>query len=267
MPHCNKHHPNGVVSNLSKIENWFRCWSIHLPWCAHDLARVVRLFALGVVLEYACIRFVFFPGPGCDCVFCRLIMMIFHLISSQNDHCRCVYGVICWNIFARESGIWNRSICSAICHWNQKHESVNMFICKMYNLSCNHLTLSCICIDNGRTHRLRMPFGNCNISSYSELSRWNCTCLSFWKLMVAHRVCECVQTAVANIQHRTKCCSFDSFGGVYGLLCYFFFFFCNSFAIARFRDRSENNVYCANRRALSMCVPVCRVNFLFDNFY
>lgn len=67
IPHCNTHiHQNGVVSNLSKIENWFRA----LKHSARSLVRFTH--DLRCAFACTCVVWntrVFFFGPGCDCVF------------------------------------------------------------------------------------------------------------------------------------------------------------------------------------------------------
>lgn len=140
---------------------------------------------------------------------CRLIMMIFHLISSANGH---LYDVVAANITTMHHGVypiavlaleivgafrqalavaiqnvfsicsvWLASrplsfICSVVCHWNQKHESIDMFSCKMVHTTlCTKCTRGMHCTQNMRTHNLSAwPYRSIRICIGLAMSIWNC---------------------------------------------------------------------------------------------
>lgn len=118
----------------------------------------------------------------------------------------CVFVICCTLATISSTGV-NLVHLFCVRHWNQKHESVDMFICKLlYTIFLQRSLYPAFASNRRHSNHLEL-YSKCNISSYSELKRWNC--VYRWKIdgRYSHR-----SYGQNNITPNALVrCSFDSF--------------------------------------------------------
>lgn len=81
----------------------------------------------------------------------------------------CVFVICCTLATISSTGV-NLIHLFCVCHWNQKHESVDMFICKLlYPIFLQRSLYPAFASNRRHSNHLEL-YSKCNISSYSEFN-------------------------------------------------------------------------------------------------